>query len=113
MSKAYRTKTQKIPGIYEPIEYTVEYRICDQCGSSDISIQGIHLSLSINAVFSIVIMLFFYGAIVVGFITSNIKFCLGIGMISMLFLLIYLGLYKYVEGNNYWKCNKCGNENIT
>jgi len=107
------TDSYRVAGVYEPIEYTVERRICDECKSSDISEMGNHVSVSINGAFTLVIIVSFYGALIVGAITHDVGICGGIGMVSVIALLILLCWSSYVERNNYWKCNTCGNEHIT
>lgn len=116
MTKIRSTETYRIPGIYEPIEYTVEHIVCDECGTSDIHYQRVHESRFVDGVLSVLLIaaiVFFYGAIVVGFITHRIELCWGTGMISVVALLIHYCLSSYGERDNYYQCNKCGNEHIT
>jgi hypothetical protein len=117
MTKVSTTDTYRIPGIYEPIEYIVEtHTVCDVCGSADISYKGnAHLSESTTLTFTLVIMVSFYGSILLGLITSNLEICGGLGIVSVASLMIYILLSNYVERDNNKepRCNQCGNENIT
>ena len=106
-------KYSKIPGIYEPEEYTVDVRICDKCGSREISTQGKFLSTWINGVFTIGVLILFYGAIVIGLLTYDLNLCVGIEIISVVVLITFLLLTKFVERNNYYKCDKCGFDHVT
>ena len=83
MTKVSTTASSRIPGIYEPIEYVVEtHTVCDECGSSDISYKGnSHAPKSLHGIFSLVIMVSFYGSIVLGFLPYNLKICGGLAMI--------------------------------
>jgi len=116
MTKVITIEYDRIPGVYEPIERAVEHHICDECGSPDIGYQGnTYVSAFISGSFSLVIIVSFYAAIVAGFITYNLKICVGLGMISLIASLIYFCLLAYVERNNdkHLKCKKCGNEHVT
>lgn len=117
MTKVGTTATYRIPGVYEPIEYIVEtHTICDECGSSDIGYKGnAHVPDSVTGVFTIVIIVSFYGAVIIGLITHSQIICAGLGTLSVITLLIFVCLTSYVERNNSKnpKCNKCGNEHIT
>ena len=113
VTKAVVTESYSIPGVYEPIEYTVEHIVCDICGSSDVGVQGNQESALITGTFSVVIIVAFYGGVVAGLITHGLIIFGGGVMISVIALLIYFGVMKYIERNNHWKCNACGNENIT
>ena len=113
MATAKTTESYRIAGVYEPIEYTIEYKVCDECGASDICEVGSHVSGSINGAFSVVIIMSFYGTFILGLITFDLQLCDGLGMLSVVALILYLSLMKYVERNNHLKCNKCGNEHIT
>ncbi len=117
MTKVSTTGSYRIPGVYEPIEYIVEtHTICDECGSADISYKGnAHVPDSVNGVFSLVIIVSFYGAVILGLITHNQIICGGLGMTSVIALVVFSCLTGFVERNNYKnpKCNKCGNEHIT
>lgn len=117
MTKVSTTDSYRIPGVYEPIEYIVEtHTICDVCGSADIRYKGnAHVPASVNGAFSLVIIVSFYGAILLGLITHNMNICAGAGMISVIALAIFLCLTLYVERDNHKspRCNQCGNEHIT
>jgi hypothetical protein len=113
MTVIEETRYIKTPGIYEPDEYVVYIRICDECKSPDISLRGKHLPGIINAIFIFGIIILFYGAILIGMITYKISLCIEIEFLIIPILLIYLPLVRFVERNNYYKCNNCGNEHIT
>jgi ribosomal protein L37E len=117
MTKVSTTGSYRIAGVYEPIEYIIEtHTVCDECGSTDISYKGnAHVPNSVNGVFTIIIIVSFYGAAIFGFITHNLRICGGVGLTSLIALVLYIGLTSYVERNNNKnpKCNKCGNEHIT
>jgi len=112
MTKVSETTYERIPGIYEPIEHTVTYTVCDECGSSDIGQVGIHLGC-INVVFLLVVIASFSAAITVAFVTFDLKLLSSIGLLLLIACVTYLALEGYVTRNNHLKCNKCGNEHIT
>jgi hypothetical protein len=123
MTKVGTTDSYRIPGIYEPMEYIVEmHTICDECGSTDISYKGdAHLPEAVRTVF---VMVFFisllgfiglaFGAMALRLFKYNLILC-GIGMISVIDILVFSFLTDFIERNNDKnpKCNKCGNEHIT
>ena len=113
MVKANRTESYRIAGIYEPIEYTVEYRICDICGAEDIVEVGKHLSSFVNGAFSFVIIALSLISVIGGIITSSLRLCGGLALFAIIVLVSLLSLTKFVERNNHFRCNKCGNEHVT
>ncbi len=117
MTKVSTKASYRIPGVYEPFEYFVEtHTICDKCGSTDIRYKGnAHVPATVNGVFSIVIIVSFYGAVILGLITYNLKIFGGLGLLSIIALLVFSCLTSYIERNNHKspKCNNCGNEQIT
>lgn len=123
MTKVSKTDSYRIPGVYEPIEYVVEaHTICDKCGSADISYKrNAHLPASVNGGFTLVIILSFYGGVVLsfgemllGFFNYNL-IIFGLWIISIIAFIVFCFLTAYVERDNGKnpKCNKCGNERIT
>jgi hypothetical protein len=123
MTKVSTTASYTIPGVYEPIEYIVEtHTICDECGSADISYKGnAHLPEAVNRVFRIVFFISLLGFIVLAFGAIVFRFfkynliIFGIGMISVIAILVFSCLTIFIERNNNKnsKCNKCGSEHIT
>ncbi len=117
MTKVTETATYRMPGVYEPIEYIAKtYTICDECGSTDIRYKGnAHVPVFVNGVFSIVIIVSFYGGCILGLITHDLKIFGGLVMLSVIAFLAYMCLTSFIERNNHKnpKCNQCGNEHIT
>jgi len=123
MTRVRTIDTCRIPGIYEPVEYIVEtHTICDQCGSANIRYQGnAHLPKSVNLAFTIVILISFWGSIVLALGAGIFRvwkynwIIYSLGMISVVVLIVFRCLSGFVERNNHKnpKCNQCGNEHIT
>ncbi len=117
MTKVTETSTYRIPGVYEPIEYIAKtYTICDKCGSTDIRYKGnAHVPGFVNGVFSIVIIVSFFGGCILGLITHNLNIFGGLIILSIIALFIFMGLISFIERNNHKnpQCNQCGNEHIT
>lgn len=117
MAKAQRLEYDRIPGIYEPIERIIEYTVCDKCGSDDIACienkPAPEFSGRVNGAFSIIIIGSFYGGVIIGLLTQSAVIFCGLGSIALLAVVLY-GLLTYPFGrHSTYKCNQCGNEDIT
>jgi hypothetical protein len=123
MTKVSKTDFYRLPGIYEPIEYVVEtHTICDVCGSADIGYKGnAHLPEYLSNILSLLWGVSLFGSILLGLgamalgIFKYNRIIFGIGIVSVVDLLVYICLTCIVERDNNKnpKCRKCGNERIT
>ncbi len=117
MAKAQRIEYSRIPGIYEPIERTIEYTVCDKCGSAEIicleNKPAPQFSGAFEGAVSLVIAVSFYGGVIIGLVTHSLQLFCGLPGIALIVFLLY-GLLTYPFGRRCtYKCSQCGNEDIT